>query len=62
MVTKSRMPLARQFRKWLVTEVSPTLIDTASYVSPDITLTQIAELKIKIYQMESENQQIQNEI
>jgi len=41
LVTKSRMPLARQFRKWLVTEVLPSIIDNGLYISPAITQTQI---------------------
>jgi hypothetical protein len=59
LVTKSRMPLARQFRKWLVTEVLPSILDTGSYISPAITNTQLVELQEKIQQIENEKQQLQ---
>ena len=59
LVTKSRMPLARQFRKWLVTEVLPSIIDNGAYISPAITQTQIMELQIKIEQIEQEKQQVE---
>ena len=49
LVTKSRMPLARQFRKWLVTEVLPSIMDTGSYVCPTrlpcLTLSNEAEIE-----------------
>ena len=49
LVTKSRMPLARQFRKWLVTEVLPSIMDTGSYVChtrlPCLTLSNEAEIE-----------------
>lgn len=61
LVTKSRMPLARQFRKWLVTEVLPSIIDNGLYISPAITQTQIMELQIKIEQIVQEKEQIENE-
>ena len=37
LITKSRMPLARQFRKWLVDEVIPSIMDTGVYASPALT-------------------------
>ena len=57
LITKSRMPLARQFRKWLVDEVIPSIMDTGVYVSPALTQRQLLELQVRVQTMEIENQQ-----
>ena len=57
LITKSRMPLARQFRKWLVDEVLPMILETGSYDSSSLT-RQINELKEKVHQIEEENQNL----
>ena len=54
LLNRSRMPLARQFRKWLVEEVLPSIINVGYYVSPEII-----ELQAKIQQIENEKQQLQ---
>ena len=44
---KSKMPLARQFRKWLVDEVLPSILETGSYVSQK-----------RIHKIEADNQTV----
>ena len=62
LITKSRMPLARQFRKWLVEEILPSIIDTGAYVSPALTQRQLVELQAKLEQIETQNQQLQLQV
>ena len=59
LITKSRMPLARQFRKWLVEEILPSILGTGVYVSPVLTESQLMEFQAKIQQIEKEKQQLQ---
>jgi len=58
LVMKSRMPLALQFRKWLLREVIPSILNTGAYVSPQISDKQVQELQIKLDQLEQEKNEL----
>ena len=54
---RSKMPLAKQFRKWLIREVIPSIIDTGAYVSPAMTQQQLVELQARVQTIKMEKQQ-----
>ena len=58
LVMKSRMPLALHFRKWLLREVIPSILNTGAYVSPQISDKQVQELQIKLDQLEQEKNEL----
>ena len=49
------MPLAKQFRKWLVHEVIQSIMDTGMYVSPVLTQRQLIELQARVQTVEAKN-------
>ena len=47
----SRLPAARAFKRWVTSEVLPTLRRTGAYVSPDATAEQLSALAAQIEAM-----------
>jgi len=47
----SRLPAARTFKRWVTSEVLPTLRRTGAYVSPDATAEQLSALAAQIEAM-----------
>ena len=55
------MPLARQFQKWLLNYVLPSILYKGAYISPDITDSQYHELQKEIKIFEAEKKKFQEE-
>lgn len=55
----SKLPNARVFRKWVTAEVLPSIRRTGGYIDPSATDHQLAELKIKIQDLENQNRELE---
>lgn len=44
LILRSKKPEAKQFNRWVTSEVLPSIRKTGAYVSPDITNSQLSEL------------------
>ena len=61
LISKSRMPLARQFQKWLLDDVLPSIANTGAYISPNITDSQFYEFQKQLKIFEEEKKKFQQE-
>ena len=61
LISRSKMPLAFEFRRWLVDDVLPSILNTGAYISPEITQTQMSELQEKMNMFEEEKRKFQQE-
>jgi prophage antirepressor-like protein len=58
---RSKMPLAKQFRKWLIREVIPSIMDTGAYMSPAMTQQQLVDLQTKLQTIQTEKEAVEAE-
>ncbi|CAH0717171.1 unnamed protein product, partial [Brenthis ino] len=62
LIFRSNMPDAKQFKRWVTSEVLPSIRKTRAYVSPDITKSQLSELLNKITTLVESNCKLVNQI
>lgn len=61
LISTSKMPLAFEFRVWLVDDVLPSIERTGAYISPNITDSQFYEFQKQLKIFEEEKKKFQQE-
>ena len=59
LIMKSSMPMARQFRDWLIDDVLPSIMNTGAYISPQLNNEQLKELQTKLEETITKNNELQ---